>query len=196
MEVQTHSGTLLYLPRSAHILGTRCRATDDWESFLYSMCELVDIELMWLNRNALKKVEKTERNKFIYNHKMNIANTMQKIEDIKFNGLKKIFVRFAKHVFSEGAEIPAYDDVYEMIHSEIKSSIPANKPVVVSWVRDRKRKQEIDEYFANPYFNISTITRPMNHKYPDVDFNFFKRKWTVRSTTFFVNYNHYYNRLQ
>lgn len=142
------------------------------------MCELVDIELDWFNRDALKNVDNTKRDEFIYNHKMNISKTMQTIEKIKFNGLKTVFVRFAKHVFDERATIPPYDDIYNMINSEIKSSIPAKKPVIASWVRDRKRKQAIDEYFANPYFNISTIPLPTNKmpKYPDLDFDFFTRK--------------------
>lgn len=143
------------------------------------MCELVDIKLDWFDQNALKKVDKAEQDGFIYEHKINITNTIQKIEEIKFDGLKTVFVRFAKHVFSEGAMIPPYDDAYNLIHSEIKSSIPANKPVVVSWVRDRKRKQAIDEYFAKPDFNISTIAGPTLDEmviYPDIDFDFFTRK--------------------
>lgn len=139
---------------------------------------LVDIKLDWFDRDAMKKMDQSGRDEFIYNHKTNIANTMQKIEKIKFNGLKTVFVQFAKHVFSEVATIPPYDDMYDMIQSEIKRSIPTNKPILVSWLRDRKRKEAIDEYFAKPYFNISIITGPTNKmpQYPDVDFNFFTRK--------------------
>lgn len=124
------------------------------------MCELVKIELEWFDRHTLKGMDTAQRDEFIYKQKINISKTMQKIEKIKFKGLKTVFVNFAEHVLRGRATIPPYDDVYNMIHSEIKSSIRADKAVVVSWVRDRKRHNAINEYLAKPYFNISTIKGP------------------------------------
>lgn len=124
------------------------------------MCELVKIELEWFDRRTQREMDTAQRDEFIYKHKMNISKTMDKIENFKCKGLKTVFVNFAKHVFNRAATIPPYDDVYDMIHTEIKSSIRADKAVVASWVRDRKRHNAMIEYRANPYFNISTIPGP------------------------------------
>lgn len=55
------SGTLPYLPRSAHLGEKRC-AKDDWESFLYSMCHAVDHDLGWFRIANLFTIRRLKQN--------------------------------------------------------------------------------------------------------------------------------------
>lgn len=61
MSKPSTSGTLPFMPRSAHTGGTRF-AKDDWESFLYSMCQVVGYNLDWFGIDDPVRVYQIKRN--------------------------------------------------------------------------------------------------------------------------------------
>lgn len=65
-------GTLRYKSRGAHLRRTRC-AKDDWESFLYSVCKMVHLDLGWF---------KVSDPKVVYQLKQNTTNTKVHIQVI------------------------------------------------------------------------------------------------------------------
>lgn len=101
--------------------------------------------------------------------------------------MRRVFVEFAKHVFSEKIEkndlrtlgdsgIPFYDRMHKIISDDIgKLNLP--KPVLVSWLTDvekKKAQKELKNYQSPDIASLKDSFEKVDHKYPKVDFDYFK----------------------
>lgn len=56
LKESSNSGSIDYTARTLHSRKTRS-ATDDWESFLYSMCRLNEVPLEWFDEKILDGID-------------------------------------------------------------------------------------------------------------------------------------------
>lgn len=131
----------------------------------------------------------------------------EKIETIRSERLRNIFISLVIHIFDDGGDFssddegysgknsfihsnvnvkmrfPDYDFYYKLVNDEIKK-FNLIEPVMFSWLNDTARDDAIDDLTKHPIPDISNIRKPTNNdyisfEYPTVDTKYFTRAYKV-----------------
>lgn len=161
------------LPLDAHT-ERRELVRKDWQIFLFSMCEVVGVQLAWFNDRAFDHLPEDVTENYIEQLKRDVPAIMvicvviralqsfllhaiffplwqRQINGIRSNQLRRIFIEFAGFVLEDKIQSKNkqdkelfYDYFDRIIREEIEKLNPP-KPVLVSWLSSDQRNAAIQQ---------------------------------------------------
>lgn len=175
MDEPSKNGTFDFLPRSAYYENHHKRtALDDWESFLYALCEVNKVDLKWFDRKQFFRIRVDESRRICGDMKKNTSETIAHIKaKITCKHLQEVFVAFAHEAFKEDrSQRPNYDAFEELIVKKIEHFIENDELALFTWLSQSERDDAVEDLQNNPLVKATDIKfKPF--KYPAVEYDYF-----------------------